>query len=684
MADNDFMMLSEEEMALLRETFYEQALEMIENLTGEVLALESGKDRTAAIKNIKRFFHTLKGDSATIGLTDVAGVVHKMEDLMGEFEESSAEITSDLPDLILKVVDEITAAIKAHRKGKEYTISKAVKDKIAEFAIEAGGAPAASEELTEYEEELAANAIAEGKTLYRVKFTFAKECLMKSAGALILSQHLPTGGDVIRMEPPIDSPEVESSDSLTAIIASYEESGDLRGLYLIPGVIGDVAVEGYKMDKLSESAEEAMAEAGPAGMGPEGGAGGPMEALQSIRVMSDKIDQIMDLVGELVMGRSMVGQLVSDFEARYPKDDLVGSFTSATAFIERSLSDLQRSVMSIRMVPIDRVFKKFPRMVRDLCRANNKKINLVLKGEHTEIDKALVDVVGEPLLHLIRNSVDHGIEAPSDREKAGKKRTGTIKVDAYHQGNDIVIEVSDDGNGIDTEKIKAKALEKGVITKDDARRMDRREALGLIFIAGFSTASTVSDVSGRGIGMDIVKNVVEEMRGTIGVRSDPGEGSVFTLRFPLTLAIIKAIIFESGERLYALPVGSIAEIARVSHGDLDSVAGRKTLRYRDRVLPLVGMDGIAGESPRQYGKDENIFVLVLSHGEREIGMVVDKLIGEEELVVKAVDESWIKTDMVVGASILGDGKVILILNVASVVSRGLKGSGERVYGKLVN
>lgn len=679
MENFDTITLTQEELDFLKETFYVQAMEMTEKLTEEVLALESNGCKRESIKSIKRFFHTLKGDSSTIGLKEIAGVIHRTEDIICEVENKALKFDSGISDLILKVIDEINTSVKAHHDGTEREISKTLRN---ELDRAFGDLKKISlDGFSEYEEALALSLSEAGKALYSVKLLFAPDCGLKSAGAMIVAKHLPKAGDIVKLDPPVDSPAVDGSDFLTAIIATYKQPEEIKSLYSIPGIIGEVSVEPFDMDKERKATKTDVK---PAAKNTKNTRHDKAEA-QPIRVMSDKIDQVMDLVGELVMGRSIIEQLVKSLERRYPKDELVTSFLKANSFIGRSLTDLQRSVMSIRMVPIEKVFMKFHRMVRDLSKSGAKEINLILEGEDTEVDKALVDVVGEPLLHIIRNAVDHGIEYPLEREAAGKKRAGTIRVKAYDQDNDVIIKIEDDGRGIDPSKLREKAVQLGLIKDDEAVKIDDREALNLIFLPGFSTASAVSDVSGRGVGMDIVKEVVTGLRGAITVKSEVGKGTVFTLRFPMTLSIIRAILARMSGRLYALPMSSVVEITRAFTSDLTVVGGKEMLRIRDRVFPVIRMDGAGtGVHCKKSGKNGKIFVLILSHGDTQAGLIVDSLAGEKEMVVKAVDEKWVDSDMVGGASILGDGTVVLILNVASLIDRLSGGYNDIKYGKAAN
>ncbi len=573
----DAITLSKEELDFLKETFYVQSVEMGERLTEEVLALEANGFNKDSIKGIKRLFHTLKGDSSTIGLKDVAEVIHMAEDLLGGIENGTAGLDDGIVDTILGVVDEIMRAIQSDRDGSTHVISEALKD------------------------------------------------------------------DLARRARPVDKPAVD-------IVA----------------------------EALEKKATKAIAEGSPRPR-ENSDAIQKKDGAQTIRVKSERIDQMMDLVGELVLGRSMIEQLIRNFESRHPEDELIQGFLKANTFIKRSVADLQRSVMSVRMVPLEKVFKKFPMTVRDICKTNGREINLVLKGADTEVDKALIDVIGEPLLHIIRNAADHGIEPPAQRAAAGKNSQGTISIGACHRDSGVVITIEDDGRGIDPVELKEKAVQKGIIRATDAEKMNETEALGLIFLPGFSTAKTVSDISGRGIGMDIVKSVIENMRGTISVISRVGKGTSVTLKFPMTLSIIRGVVVKINGKLYAVPMGSVVEIIRTYRKDLSIVAGSPVLRNRDRVVPILRLRGHR-EIPRKDGK---IFALILNHGDRTAALAVDGFLGEKELVVKAIDGAWVKSGTVSGASILGDGSVVLILNTAAVMN-GTPADEEARYGRAAN
>jgi two-component system chemotaxis sensor kinase CheA len=400
----------------------------------------------------------------------------------------------------------------------------------------------------------------------------------------------------------------------------------------------------------------------------------------NLRVDAEKIDNVLNLVGELILAKSMWQQMLNEFGRRFPKDDLRGKFADVMAFQARALNDLQRSVMKIRMVPVEQLFRRFPRVVRDVARQNGKDIELVVKGGDTDLDKRILDALAEPLTHLVRNAIGHGIEPAEERAHAGKRAQGTLRLNAYHQGNQVVIEVSDDGHGIAVEKVRQRALSQGLLSAEDADLLSDAETLGLIFRPGFSTAAEITELSGRGVGLDVVQSVLDRLKGTVQIDTEAGRGTTFRLRLPLTLAIIKALLFDVEHRLYAIPLNSVVEITRTVEDEVHTVENYEVLQLRNQVLPLLRLG--APPQPSVESAPRKIFVLVTSNNERRFGLIVDNLVGEEELVIKALDDQSISTDLVSGASILGDGRVVLILNLLALVERFTKAGGNQAQNRL--
>lgn len=392
------------------------------------------------------------------------------------------------------------------------------------------------------------------------------------------------------------------------------------------------------------------------------------EREQNIRVDIVKLDDVLNLVGELVLSRNRLMRLGTQLGDTSVEEEIVAHTEEAINQLDLVTSDLQLAVMKMRMQPIAKVFNKFPRMVRDLARQSGKEIDLELAGEDTELDKTVIEEIGDPLIHLIRNSVDHGIEETSERASAGKPACGTISLSASQEGQNIVVCVEDDGKGMDPEKIRASAVSKGVITAEESAKLSPKESLDLIFRPGFSTVKKVSDISGRGVGMDVVKTGISNINGHITIESVPGKGTKILLRLPLTLAIIQILIVKSGEEIYGIPLANVIENLRVRREEVKTIEGRDVIRIRESVLPVARLDTIIrGGSPMEGARRDNIFIVIIGVGEKRFGLLVDELCGQEEIVMKSMGEFMKGTEGVAGASITGDGKVVLILDAASAM-----------------
>jgi two-component system, chemotaxis family, sensor kinase CheA len=391
----------------------------------------------------------------------------------------------------------------------------------------------------------------------------------------------------------------------------------------------------------------------------------------SLRVDSARIDSVMNLVGELIIGKSMLNRALSELERRHARDPVRAKLADALAFQTRVLDELHKCVLKIRMVPVEQLFRRFPRVVRDVAKQCGKDVALELAGQNTDLDKSILDALAEPLMHLVRNAVDHGIEPADERVASGKPARGTLYLNAYHQGTQVVIEVRDDGKGIDLGRVRAQAVQQNLLKAEEAARLSDQDAVNLIFESGFSTAEEVTALSGRGVGMDVVRSVLERLKGTVNVSSLPGRGTTIQLRAPLTLASIQTLLFRIGGRLFAIPLSSVVEITRINERDISRVDQREVLRLRDQILTLIRLEhftkihAVAEDLPAKAKS----FVIVIGAAEKRFGLVVDSLVGEEELVIKALPSEIISSDLVSGASILGDGTVVLILNVPAVLSR---------------
>ena len=683
--------LPDERGAEMRELFFETAQEQLQSLNEDALKLEKHPADAELVRSIRRIVHTLKGDAAACGFRELSNAAHELEDALAL---ESASSHGSLAEVAFTAADTFGAMLAAYRrKGKlpsSAPLGKMIRElsqqpktkKRSKKAAPVAAVPAA---WTEYEKLAIQNALSRGKNVYHVTAEIDPHCAMPVAARQLVLNALNASSEILGARPEAGS--AESVKRLELLVASDKSAEQLTVKCRIPSVISSVGVELVKAavsktkkalpaepaeDKGASAAPSSHATAPESGEEHAGAAKGnhaPALAENILRVDAERIDNVLNLVGELIIGRSMLQQAFTEFARHVPKEALRGRFSDAMAFQSRVLSDLQRSVMKIRMVPVEQLFRRFPRMVRDVAKQCGKEVDLVMSGQDTDLDKSLLDVIAEPLTHLVRNAVSHGIESAEERVRAGKPARGTIHLTSYHHGNQVIVEISDDGRGIDAQKVKAKALEKAVITAEEAERLGESGILALVFTPGFSTAEEITEVSGRGVGLDVVQTVLHRLKGSVDVETRVGQSTTFRLKLPLTLAIIKALLFRVEQRLYAVPLNAVAEIARARESDVHRVQNYEVLQLRDRVLPLVRLGRGPGPGTEASGK---IFVLVISMGERKLGLIVGSLEGEEELVIKALDDQTVATDLVSGASILGDGRVVLIVNLPAIADRHSK------------
>jgi two-component system chemotaxis sensor kinase CheA len=512
--------------------------------------------------------------------------------------------------------------------------------------------------------------------VYHVVVKIDPHCAMPIAGRQLVHNAVGVMGPVLAVRPDAKSP--AASKQVEFILASVQTAEQIAAKCRIPTITAEVTVDlmldaaaAVTKPQSERQSEVPVQSPAPETAVPRAAAAGPVSAepagasvLENIlRVDAGRIDSVLNLVGELIIGKSMLQQALNDLSKRFPKEPLRGKFADAMAFQARVLNDLQRSVMKIRMVPVDQLFRRFPRMVRDVSLQCGREVELDISGQDTDLDKGILDAIAEPLTHLVRNAVSHGIEPAEERRKLGKAPQGVIRLNAYHQGNQVVVEVTDDGRGVDAQKIRAKAVELGMATAEEVARLTDAEAFDFIFRPGFSTADEVTEVSGRGVGMDVVQTVLHRLKASVSVETRPGKGTTFRLKLPLTLAIIKALLFWVEQRLYAIPLNAVLEISRTFETEVHQVDNYEVLQLRNQVLPLLRL----GRPVADEDRNAKLFVLVITAGERKYGLIVDALEGEEELVIKALDDQTFSTDLVSGASILGDGRVVLILNLPAIV-----------------
>jgi two-component system, chemotaxis family, sensor kinase CheA len=566
--------LTKAELDQLLAVFRDQSLQILEEMGADLLALEASNADADAMMRLRRGAHTIKGDSACVGLDQIAQLAHRVEDVFDAVLCGEIKFDRRSVDVILKALDAIKGAL----------------------------------EDTE-----------------------------------------------------ICDIEADSTNALIAELAAIQERTE--------------------SEKPGESGKE---ETNPLSLATEPSVPAEVEAPGKqrrgfVRVEASKIDTLLNLAGEMVIARSVMSQLGSEIESAMELTDMVDRFSGASNQMGKLIAELQKSVLKMRMVTIDHVFRRFARPMRELASELGKEVSLQITGGETELDRALVDIVSEPLLHLLRNAVDHGLETKEERQRAGKPPTGRISMRAYHEGNQVVVEVSDDGRGIDPVVIKAKAVEAGRLTKEEADKLADEDAIELIFLQGLSTATEVTQLSGRGIGAAAVKAAIDQMRGSVAVKSEVGIGTCFILRMPLTLAIIKALLFTASGQLFALPLLAVSEIARAETSEIVFLDGVENYRLRDRFISLV-RPGLALSYDRRRGgigvslrsEARRFFVIVLSTGDKRYGVVADELIGEQELVIKPLDAHWVQNEALAGASVLGDGRVVLIMDAEMVFRKAVK------------
>ncbi len=675
----------------LRALFFESANELLQSLNESGLELEARPSDEEVIRSVRRVVHTLKGDSAACGFTKLSEIAHELEDVLTP--QMGQAHGAKFAEIVLAAADSFEAMLSAYQRDAEppnvdalHLMIRQLLDAPASSANVTGSVTAlpARFEWSEYEQLMISEAIHRGETVLNVALHVDQSSGMRAAAFQLIRNVLHGCGTVIALRPE-DNAAAANVEIVEAALATKHPQTLIEQRCRIPSIVSDVFVEASAQadapehqllgDLLDAQAAQISAnivegaESAAAGKNALGSAVAAV-AESTLRVEASRIDSVMNLVGELIIGKSMLNRALTEFDLKYSRDPIRAKLADALSFQSRVLDELHKSVLKIRMVPVEQLFRRFPRVVRDVAKHCGKDVALELAGEHTDLDKGILDALAEPMTHIVRNAVDHGIESSEDRIAAGKGARGTIFLNAYHQGTQVVIEVRDDGRGLDLDRIRKHAVQKGLLKEGEAARLLDSEVTNLIFEPGFSTASEVTEVSGRGVGMDVVRTVLDRLKGTVQVITNPGKGTTIQLRVPLTLASIQTLLFRVGGRLFAVPISSVLEITRISGEEIHLIDRREVLRLRDQVLTLVRLNDIKGihavSAPKTSKKS---FIIVIGAADRRFGLVVDQLVGEEELVIKALPADIVASDLVSGASILGDGTVVLILNVPAVLSR---------------
>lgn len=695
---------SPEEMKL----FLEEADEHIQTLEEDLVKLEKEDHKTELLQSIFRASHTLKGSSATLGHQRMAQLTHAMENILDKLRKDQLELTTGVVDALFEGLDMLRVLKDELITLEESDVDLAdMVEKLGQVA-NAGPAPvapagtsapstpvvAATPVRTEIEFELnwqerdrLQQKLTSGTRVIACKIDFCEESEMLAVRALICMMTMRELGEVIKSDPTEEQIEKEEVASTSKVLLLTDKTLDevQAAIKQLPD-IKDCAVCEYVMESDAAansvaaqiSAAPANEEAAPKVVSSPAATAAPSPAKandretkvakpsRTVRVDVELLDNLMNLVGELVIDRTRLAQILTNLEAQYDANDLTDELNRTSVHIGRVTTQLQEEIMKARMLPVESLFNKFPRMMRDLSQKSAKEVDFVMEGQETELDRSIIEEIGDPLIHLLRNAVDHAIEQPDEREKAGKSRKGIIKLIARHEENHINIIVRDDGRGIDGDKIKASALRKGMINEETAKRLSDQEAINLIFASGFSTVAKVTDVSGRGVGMDVVRNNLEKVNGAMEIKTEVGKGTEFKIKLPLTLAIIRALLVSLGNRVYAIPITSVLETIRINSDQIKIINKHEAIVVRGNVLPLLRLRALfrKDDTSRPEGKT---FVVVVNLAGQQMGLVVDSLIGEQEVVIKSIGKFIGDVQGVAGATILGDGSVALIVDVPSLM-----------------
>ena len=681
--------------------FLDESHEHLQSLNDGLLGLEDNAEDLSILNEIFRNAHTLKGMSATMGYNKIAELTHEMEDVLDMLRKEQLKVTGDIIDTLFKCIDSLEQMIDNVANGDPEDLID-VSDLVAKLsAILRGEKSAPLEEkkmvdssstkneqpanadspvqLSDTEKNLIKEAEKSGLHGIYLKVTLADSCLLKSARSYMVMNALDELGEVIRTIPPAEELEQENFErSFEVILITASDESQIHDAVTSISEIEDAQTQIIKFDSSSATvAQPQVVDSKPApppevekkssapankpapAPTPQNPASQKKShAGQSVRVDIEKLDTLMNLMGELVINKVRLEQIGQTHR--------LSELTETLEQMDRVTTDLQNIVMKVRMVPVSQVFNRFPRMVRDVTKELNKEINLTIEGEDTELDRTVIDEIGDPIMHLLRNSLDHGIEMPDEREAKGKPRIGEVGLIARHEGNNVVIMVTDDGKGIDPDLIRHKAVEKGLFTQEEVDQMPDADAVRIVFLPGFSTAEKISDISGRGVGMDVVKSKIESLSGQVDVETHINEGSIFKIKLPLTLAIIQAMLVQVQAEMYAIPLASIDSTLSIQPNDISTVQNNEVIVLRGEIIPIIRMED---SLMVPHVKDtKELFVVVVHAGDSKAGIVVDKLIGQQEIVIKTLGNLFMGLKMFSGATVLGDGRVALILDVATMLN----------------
>lgn len=693
------------------EIFIDETSEHIQSLSDNIMALESEPDNKDVVNEIFRAAHSLKGMAGTMGFKRMQHMTHDMENVFQEVRNDTIKVDSDMIDLLFQCLDAIEgylaiiketsdegtndneAIIRKLNGFLEHAEADAADGGASEAAVTAAEAPADEQEtekkflsleLEEGNKKRLQEVFDNGQSVYGMTVYIRKDCLLKAARAFLVFKAVEEFAEIIAYEPSSQDIEDEKFENdfsiyfttdaeLEKVQAAAEAVSEIAAVVsekVTPELIADHAPAGETAAQETPSLPQTSVKEQPAkpAASAKSAAAAKKQAAKpvtsrTVRVDIEKLDALMNQVSELIIAKNSLVSLSASGGENMQNQ----TYQEQIEYLERITTGLHESVMKVRMVPIESVVNKFPRMIRDLSRNLNKKMDLIMTGEETELDRTVVDQIGDPLQHLLRNSADHGLESAQVRLERGKPETGTIRLNAFQEGNNVIIEVGDDGNGIDTESVKGKAIERGLVTPEQAENLSQKEIIDFLFMPSFSMAKQITDISGRGVGLDVVKSNIEALGGDVEVKSVLGEGSTFTVRLPLTLAIIQALMVIIGDEKYAIALGSIVSIEDIPVTEIKYVEAKEVINMRGTVIPIVRLNQLLDIAPPQE-EQESLTIVIISKGEKQVGLVVDDLMGQQEIVIKSLGSFIDNTTKIIsGATILGDGEVALILDVNTLM-----------------
>lgn len=654
--------------------FLEESREHLDNINNKLLLLEKDNQDSGIIDDIFRSAHTLKGMAGTMGFNSVASLTHSMESVLDEVRKNQLFLSPSVIDLLFQCYDFLELCLKdIELVGDDSQRDpKALEDSLRQLVAKKpdndispaepvqqhtkGASPKASTmELDEYQKDIIKQSEMQGYNTFEIKIVLVSDCLLKSARAYIVFRELETLGEIIASNPSAEDLEDELfGNSFSLILVT---SSDINAVRRVLDQITEL--ESIEINQIeSGSSVHTDQDTDTTANAAAADSSSKRKLGQSIRVDIERLDLLMNLVSELIIVKNRIQN-----ENYYRQDK---NISESVEYLGRVTTDLHDAVMKVRMVPVEIVFNRFPRIVRNLARETNKSVELITRGANTEVDRTIIDELSEPLIHLIRNAVDHGLETREERIASGKPETGVIILNAYHEGNNVVIEVTDDGRGIDLSKIREQIIMKGLASEEAAMEMDEARLITYIFNTGFTTSENVSNISGRGVGLDVVKTSIESLGGVVEVSTAAGKGTSFHIRLPITLSIIKALLVKVADEKYALPFGNVIELMEARQSQITRLKKQELIRFRSHLIPVIRLDRLL-ESPRKRKSDsDRMIMVVVKKGDKTYALVVDDLIGQQEIVIKSLGKYLSDVQIVSGATILGDGSIALILDINHV------------------